>query len=674
MVTGGSECSGSNNPLAKLLPQISGAAAMRENQPAVQIRPSTDQGFRTHQSSAEPPVVDEFDHGPLMRMGDLSNEIEGLNFSKLDEMHYRPPNHPHDPAFADDFLRANYAPQPSGRHFHQEGGFRNQKSHDSPQRGLDWSQEFVKFSIPQKGGPVHPHSPGVGAQLPPRPFMPMMAPAPLVPHVHTLARKPSLDSAQWAAGFEQAMSLAKPKDGRVVDDMARTAGLLIDSVDVEGNEKFKASSFMKLMHGFRDGELKVEGDKIVAASEQPPASHLQLDKAAEPAAADPTALAKNWTEEFIESQEALQTETKATLGELSDGEFEQAFKFTNWVDEYKDQIRSMKDWERYDAAGRGYRAANPLYDNYQFAPNNPFINAPLPVVEAASNRQELSEALLALEAKVQRTPEDASAWHLLGVRQQQNERESAAIAALRQAVRLDSTLCDAWLALSVSYTNENCVPDAYDALESWVQNNPKYQHLLSGRAPSAENQRHDHIFELFLDAVRTNVDGAMDPEVQIGLGVLLNISEEYEKAVDCFQTALSTRPDDYLLWNKLGATLANSQQPTKAIEAYFRALELNPTFIRARYNLAISSINLGQYKEATEHLLAALSLQLQEREVALPAEMGGSQQLPHGATNAGSSSHVWDTLRMTLYMLDRADLVEKCDARDLEAFRDEFAF
>lgn len=342
----------------------------------------------------------------------------------------------------------------------------------------------------------------------------------------------------------------------MLDDMARTAAMLIDSIDVEKNEKFKNSSFMHLMHGLRDGELRVEGDKIVETTGQASASDIPVNRNADQSIIDPAIQAQNWTEEFIETQEALQNDTKGTLGELSDGEFEQAFKFTNWVDEYKDQIRSMtddpqeikwdelqKDWERYDATGRGYRAANPLYDNYQFTRNNPFVNAPMPVIEAATNNMELSEALLALEAKVQQSPEDASAWHMLGVRQQQNERETAAIAALRQAVSLDPTLCDAWLALSVSYTNESCIPDAYDALESWVHNNPKYHHLLKGRPQPAENQRHEHVFNLFLDAVRSNTDGALDPEVQIGLGVLLNISEEYEKAVDCFQTALSTRPN-----------------------------------------------------------------------------------------------------------------------------------
>lgn len=78
--------------------------------------------------------------------------------------------------------------------------------------------------------------------------------------------------------------------------------------------------------------------------------------------------------------------------------------------------------------------------------------------------------------------------------------------------------------------------------------------------------------------------------------------KEYEKAQDCFRTALAVRPDvshflqnnffcqdhilfvtqDWLLYNRVGATMANSGRAEEALDYYYRALELNPAYIRAR--------------------------------------------------------------------------------------------
>jgi peroxin-5 len=255
------------------------------------------------------------------------------------------------------------------------------------------------------------------------------------------------------------------------------------------------------------------------------------------------------------------------------------------------------------------------------------------------------------------------------------------------------------MGLAVSYTNEGYDSTAYRTLERWLS--VKYPNIAPPGSLSPDTEMgftdrhvlHEKVTDLFIKAAQLAPDAeSMDPDVQVGLGVLFYGAEEYDKAVDCFSAALAsheagntTRGDQvHLLWNRLGATLANSGRSEEAIAAYERALTLRPNFVRARYNLGVSCINIGCYDEAAGHLLGALAMhKVQEaegREKAKDILSGGnggsvSEAELERMISQNQSTNLYDTLRRVFSQMGRRDLAERVvSGMDVDAFRGEFEF
>ncbi|XP_016145175.1 peroxisomal targeting signal 1 receptor-like isoform X2 [Sinocyclocheilus grahami] len=451
------------------------------------------------------------------------------------------------------------------------------------------------------------------------------------------------------------------------EELRQTANELLAKVD---DPKLQNTEFLRFIRQIGEGSVTVEDragkentDRAQAKEAQHWASSINQVSAES---------AESWVDEFAAYGPDFQ-QAKAAVE--SDVDFWEKLQ-QEWEEMAK------RDAEAHPWLSDFDQMLSSSYDKgYQFEEDNPYLSHDDPFAEGVKRMEagDIPGAVRLFESAVQRKPDNQLAWQYLGTCQAENEQEFAAISALRRCIELQKDNLTALMALAVSFTNESLHRQACETLRDWLRHNPKYRHILEQherekeregvREREKERERFgsllpealfNEVQTLFLSAAAAEPTW-VDPELQCGLGVLFNLSGEYDKAVDCFTAALSVTPQDYLLWNKLGATLANGNRSEEAVAAYRRALELQPGFIRSRYNLGISCVNLGAHREAVEHFLEALSLQ---RQAAGDGE-GGASRGP-GAAVTVMSDNIWSTLRMALSMMGESSLYSAADRRDLD--------
>ena len=189
-------------------------------------------------------------------------------------------------------------------------------------------------------------------------------------------------------------------------------------------------------------------------------------------------------------------------------------------------------------------------ENQNLAHDNPYLLG----LQILQDHGSLSLAALAFEAAVQKDDSNSDAWLQLGKVQAENEKELPAISALQKSVETNPLNVEGLLSLAVSYINEGMTDQAHTSLNKWLQTS--FPQL---NVPTFETNAHDNLCKYYLMAIQNDAKTEqVNADLQLGLGLLFYNVGEYDKTVDCFTCALSTRVDDYLLWNRLGATLSNS--------------------------------------------------------------------------------------------------------------------
>ncbi|CAD6246080.1 unnamed protein product [Miscanthus lutarioriparius] len=465
----------------------------------------------------------------------------------------------------------------------------------------------------------------------------------------------------WASEFEQHQSqMAMGQMGGA--NMANLAAMeqsrmLAQTLASNNDPKFQNSKFFQFVSKMSRGELIIEDNQVKEGSAS------QSSGWADEFQTQYNANANSWADQFAHEEVILDAFTRRDkwVSEFS-SQHNQGALNENWVDEFS-KLNVTDEWaEEFSGGGFGESSADPWVDEFQehlssfkqssgtsrgvyvFSENNPYVGHPNPMQEGQElfRKGLLSEAVLALEAEVLKNPDNAEGWRLLGVTHAENDDDQQAIAAMMRTLEANPTNLEVLLALGVSHTNELEQGEALRYLYRWLQNHPKYGGLVPPQ--STDSPYGPDVVRLFNEASQMSPE---DADVHIVLGVLYNLSREYDKAIASFKTALQLKPQDYSLWNKLGATQANSIQSADAILAYQQALDLKPNYVRAWANMGISYANQGLYEDSIRYYVRAVAMN-------------------------PKADNAWQYLRISLSNASRADMIAACDARNLDALQKEF--
>ena len=444
---------------------------------------------------------------------------------------------------------------------HEVSQFYNMQAPTGPVSGIQpssgWVEEFGRVSRPISGPPqvqYRQSAPMLGQfGYMPHFAQPMMAPV-YTPHAPVVSGP---DVTHATSGN---------------DDLA-AAKRMVELLRNSGNPKFANSTFVDFIDQVASGDLAFRGNEVVDRDGKP----------------------VDW--------DAVYDDDGGQLGSELLAAGDDAENLPDQMERIWNELRGDNEWLRSGGA------------EYEFQHStNKYIESenPLEIAIRLIKEGKDSEAVVALEAEVRVHPNSSEGWRLLGQLNAQFDRDVDAIKCLESGHRCDAFNLDSMLALGVSLTNELDSIRAMEILKQWLGSNEKFMHIVVPEVQSTHivpdfdfTRIKKEVLDLFNQAA---VADPSDPDIAVALGVLHNINRDYALAISSLLRAAELRPTDFTVWNKLGATLANSGLSREAMQCYHQALSIKPNYARAWSNLAIAHTNMEEYADASNFFLTAIQL------------------------------------------------------------------
>lgn len=175
-----------------------------------------------------------------------------------------------------------------------------------------------------------------------------------------------------------------------------------------------------------------------------------------------------------------------------------------------------------------------------------------------------------------------------------SERWAEAEAILKQTIKVDPECQPALEMLSELLTNRQRGEDAVVYYEKILALKPDDFVALNNAALCYQSLGR---FDEAITKLKKCLELYPEPSTYSNLALQYKEKGDLETAFKYYEEGVSEHPNDPMLRYHYGIALAETTQFEKAISQYRKAIECNPDFTPAHWNLALTNLLLGNYKE-----------------------------------------------------------------------------
>ncbi len=235
-------------------------------------------------------------------------------------------------------------------------------------------------------------------------------------------------------------------------------------------------------------------------------------------------------------------------------------------------------------------------------PNAAFYNSQGNVFRRLGN---LESAILAYQKAISMNSNYPAAYNNLGLIYYQQQNFSLAKKAYENAITLSPDFIDALINAAILEAHLGELNSSQEKLERAYKLNPNNLKVVSQLAQVylslGEYKKALIFFDEKLKALPEDADTYYD------IGLCLLKTEEYSDAIKSFEMAITLHSKASDIQHNLATAYLYSKDPEKALNYYFRQIEIQPMF-ESYYNIGVLLMNKNRSKEAITYLEHAASL------------------------------------------------------------------